>query len=167
VVKHRTYFTDDDDLISAGSIGLMKAILTFDVSKNPIFNIYSSTSIKKAYSEVRKNIYLEDFGGKKLYHEYRNLIDEKPVYYTYLKHEMYNELHEAMNTCLTSVEREVIMLKHGFYGKRYTGEEIGKMLGFSQKNASLIYNRTYVKLRNNINKKYKMDHTSYTKSIKY
>jgi RNA polymerase sporulation-specific sigma factor len=179
--RYSFYFVENKDLISNGIIGLINAINSFNEEKNPIFNKYSSIAIRNSilayikhqYQETKRMVSFEDLISNQNFNEEKSLriadkICDINTYadYKYLNYETHSELTDALNnSSLKPNEKKAVMLKCGFYDGVYTQEEIGEILKVSQRQASTYINEGYRKIRKYLDKQYKQDGTTYTKSI--
>ena len=153
---------DKKELVAVGCEGLIKATDTYDMSKGSEFSTYARRciyneiitflrKIKKnsntfsiddliSYDEEDKSIKLED-----------NIPSEEDIEEEYIK-KVYNKiqlrlLQQSME-CLNEHNREILMLYFGFYNnKRYTCEEIGKMMNISKSGISIAIKRSLSKLK--------------------
>lgn len=154
--------TDEDmeDLISIGTIGLIKAINTFDVTKGNRLVTYAARCIdnellmklrskKKTSKEV--SLY-EPIGTDKEGNEI-NLLDIIEQEQTDIVERMEMEanlgkLAEIMECTLSGREKEIILMRYGLLtGEEITQREIGSMLGISRSYVSRIEKRALEKLR--------------------
>ncbi len=157
--KYQNVDEDMEDLISIGTIGLIKAISSFDAGKGKL-STYASRCIdnellmllrskKKSSREVSL---FEPIGTDKEGNEI-NLLD-------IIEHEQ-EDVTEQMALCdnikkmaglldkiLTDREREIIFLRYGLVtGKEVTQREIGDMLHISRSYVSRIEKKALQKLR--------------------
>ena len=149
-----------DDLISIGTIGLMKAISTFDPGKTTRLSTYAARCIdnellmmfrtrKKHSREV--SLY-EPIGTDKEGNEI-SLLDvmEGPavdVVEEYSTRESIRHVLGSMKTVLTEKEYEVICCRFGLFGKReQTQREIARHLHISRSYVSRIEKNALHKLR--------------------
>ena len=157
--KYQNVDEDMEDLISIGTIGLIKAISSFDAGKGKL-STYASRCIdnellmllrskKKSSREVSL---FEPIGTDKEGNEI-NLLD-------IIEHEQ-EDVTEQMALCdnikkmaglldkvLTDREREIIFLRYGLAtGKEVTQREIGDMLHISRSYVSRIEKKALQKLR--------------------
>jgi len=159
VKKYSTYNGDSDDLISIGTIGLIKAISTFDPSKGTKLATYAARCIdneilmqirtaKKMQSEVSlhdpigvdregNEITLIDVIGN----ETENILDEVE-----LKMQV-KKLYNKMKAVLKKREKTVLELRYGLLnGASKTQREIASMLGISRSYVSRIEKKAIKKL---------------------
>lgn len=162
--KYQNLDEDMEDLISIGTIGLIKAVNTFDVSKKIRLSSYASKCIenellmmirgrKKKSKEV--SLY-EPIGTDKEGNEI-NLIDVCEQEQRDIVDDMdmmakLRCLSRLIEEKLDDRERDIIRMRYGMLGKSFTGEEmtqrdIGKMLGISRSYVSRIEKKALGKLR--------------------
>lgn len=156
---------DSDDLISIGTIGLIKAVSTFDHSKNNRLATYAARCIdnellmmlrmrKKTSKEV--SLY-EPIGMDKEGNEI-SLLDIIEGANVDIAEIMDLEadtrrLYEILQMALTEREREVLKLRYGLFGENETTQrEIAKELGISRSYVSRIEKKTLEKLREEFEK---------------
>ena len=147
-----------EDLISIGTIGLMKAINTFNPTKNIKLATYASRCIeneilmyfrsrKKLQGEVSLSDSIEtDQDGNDLM-----LMDVVGVDDTMLSDLQDREdsvlVRRLVRECLTDREREIVTLRYGLGGRMpRTQREIAKKLGISRSYVSRIEKRALEKL---------------------
>lgn len=160
VKKYQGADEDLDDLISIGTIGLIKAISTFDSAKATRLSTYAARCIdnellmmlrskKKHSKEV--SLY-EPIGTDKEGNEI-NLLDviESPpvdVVEDYSTREDVSYLLSSLETTLTPKEYQVICFRFGLFGeKEQTQREIAKKLSISRSYVSRIEKNALNKLR--------------------
>ena len=128
---------DIDDLISIGTIGLIKAIEKFDVSKQAKLATFASTCIeneilmklraaKKDHSNVSLSDCLgaDDEGNEMLYSEIFGVDDSE--FHDRLDSESdIRRLRELISTCLSDIERTVLELRYGLRSNRLTTKRVG------------------------------------------
>ena len=135
IKKYYTQSADQEDLISIGTIGLIKGISSFDPSKGARLATYAARCIEN------------DKEGNAL-----QLIDVVGVDDTMLDdlHDRDNalRLHTLLRECLTSREAEIIRLRYGLGGTvPLTQREIASSFGISRSYVSRIEKRALEKLR--------------------
>ena len=160
VKKYQGAPEEMDDLISIGTIGLIKAIHTFDAQKASRLSTYAARCIdnellmllrskKKSNREV--SLY-DPIGTDKEGNEISllDIIETEPVdvvkNYS-LKHDI-ARLYQLLPKVLTTREREIIKLRYGLYGEQeLTQREIAKRLNISRSYVSRIEKNAILKLR--------------------
>lgn len=161
VKKYQGIDEDLDDLISIGTVGLIKAIQTFDSNKANRLSTYAARCIdnellmmlrsrKKTSKEV--SLY-EPIGTDKEGNEIHllDIIENVPVDVvdTYTFKEDVKKLYELIESVLTPREYEVVKLRYGLFGEEeYTQREIAKRLNISRSYVSRIEKNAVLKLRN-------------------
>ncbi|WP_040211593.1 RNA polymerase sporulation sigma factor SigK [Clostridium polynesiense] len=169
IVKKYTYPGKDiDDLISIGTVGLIKAIDSFDISKGTRLATYAARCIENEILMLIRNnkkakgeVYLQDpVGVDKEGNEIclmdvlsseddsiteivENKIQIKKLYY-----KIYNSLQDR--------ERAIIEMRYGFIdGNCMTQREIAKLLGISRSYVSRIEKKALKKLLKELSGKFK------------
>ncbi len=151
---------DSEDLISIGTIGLIKAINTFDVSKNTRLATYAARCIEnevlmhlRSTKRLRNEVLLyEPIGSDREGNEV-NLMDivgsdEDDVVAQVELNADQEELKEKLGF-LTKREKTVLELRYGLGDcERQTQREISKALGISRSYVSRIEKRALMKLQN-------------------
>ena len=144
IKKYYTQSADQEDLISIGTIGLIKGVSTFDPSKGARLATYAARCIeneilmyfrsqKKLQGEVSLSDSIEsDKEGNAI-----QLLDVVGVEDTMLDdlHDRDSalRLHALLNECLTSREAEIIRLRYGLGGTvPLTQREIAGTFGISR-----------------------------------
>ena len=160
VKKYQGTDVELDDLISIGTIGLMKAISTFDPQKTARLSTYAARCIdnellmmfrsKKKYS--REISLYEPIGTDKEGNEI-SLLDvmEGPavdIVEEYSTREDIRHVLHSMRSVLTEKEYHVICCRFGLFGKKeQTQREIARKLGISRSYVSRIEKNALHKLR--------------------
>ena len=156
---------DIEDLVSIGTIGLIKAVNTFDVSKNIKLATYASRCIEneilmylRKNNKKRSELSFEeplnvDWDGNEL-----KLSDvlgtDIELIYKYIEEEVDRELLlEAMES-LTKRERKIMILRFGLRKNKQelTQKEVADVLGISQSYISRLEKRIINKLQKQIQK---------------
>ncbi len=164
VKKYSNTSKDTDDLISIGTIGLIKAIATFDPSKGTRLATYAARCIdneilmtmranKKSKVEVSLH---EPIGIDKEGNEI-SLLDilgtdiDEVLDKVYLKLQI-KKLYNKMNIVLKDREKKIIELRYGLVdGGCRTQREIASILGISRSYVSRIEKRAIKKLNTALN----------------
>lgn len=128
--KFKNSGTDTEDLISIGSIGLMKAIKTFSYDKGNSFSTYASRCIENeilmTFRSEKKNalsVYLDDVisvdkDGNNL-SLYEVLNDDGPEVECVVENKiLYNKIENIIMTKLTKREQEIIFKRFGLRGEQ-------------------------------------------------
>lgn len=148
----------NDDLISIGTIGLIKGIDTFKINKNNKLTTYVSRCIEneilmffRSNKKNNNNVSLNDSIGYDKDGNEINLIDVIKSDSLELDELLHNKTNiEKLNNylnILTPSEKDIIVKRYGLYeNKEYTQKEIAKMLGISRSYVSRIEKRAITKL---------------------
>ena len=160
VKKYQGAGEELDDLISIGTIGLIKAIQTFDFQKASRLSTYAARCIdnellmllrskKKSSKEV--SLY-EPIGTDKEGNEISllDVIESEPVdvVRNYSLKQDIDYLYQLLPKILSPREQEIITLRYGLYGKEeLTQREIAKRLNISRSYVSRIEKTALLKLR--------------------
>ena len=157
--KYYAQGTDQEDLISIGTIGLIKGISTFDASKGARLATYAARCVeneilmyfrgqRKSAQDVSLSDYIETgTDGAAL-----SLMDVVSEDEDLLEHvsnrEMIRQLRGAMDQCLTDQERQVLILRYGLDGcPARRQREVAQITGISRSYVSRIEKRGLEKLR--------------------
>lgn len=157
-----------EDLISIGTIGLIKAINTFKNDKNIKLATYASRCIEneilmflRRNSKLRTEVSIDeplnvDWDGNELLLSDILGTDEDVVYRDLETEVDYNLLDNAISK-LCEKERTIIELRYGINtigGVEKTQKEVADLLGISQSYISRLEKRIIKKLRREIMKQY-------------
>jgi len=159
VKKYSPYGNDSDDLISIGTIGLIKAITTYNYEKGTRLATYAARCIEneilmniRADKKKQNEVFLQDAIGMDkegneitlndiLSYESDSVIDKVEMQIQTKK------LYEKMKSVLKKRERIVLELRYGLNnGVEMTQREIAKMLGISRSYVSRIEKKAIKKL---------------------
>ncbi|HHY42005.1 MAG TPA: RNA polymerase sporulation sigma factor SigK [Thermoanaerobacterales bacterium] len=159
VKKFASTGEDIDDLISIGTIGLIKAITTFNQNKGNRLATYAARCIEneilmnlRSAKKIKAEVSLQDPIGIDKEGNEISLIDvlgtdTDAVTDEIAKKFQQEKLHEKIKTALKSRERKVIELRYGLInGATKTQREIAKLLGISRSYVSRIEKRAIKKL---------------------
>jgi len=151
---------ETDDLISIGTIGLIKAVNTFDVDKKIRFATYAVRCIENEVRMVLRSekklvneVSLEEPIGKDTEGNEILLIDilyndEENVFNDAMDKINSKKLRTAIKECLTEREREIIILRYGLNdGECVAQREIAKKMGISRSYVSRIEKKALEKLK--------------------
>ena len=161
--KYYAQCDDTDDLISIGTIGLIKAISTYDPEKNVKLATYASRcieneilmylrSIRRKATEVSLSDALEadeEGGGLALMDI---LSEEMDLDERLMLVEQSKKLYQAIDAELDVREQAVVRLRYGLAGKPpLTQRETAELLGISRSYISRIEKKALNKLREKMN----------------
>ena len=148
-----------EDLISIGTIGLIKAVNTFQPGKNIKLATYASRCIENEILMYLRKINAQrtevsfdeplntDWDGNELLLSDILGTDEDEVYRPLEDDADRQMLMEAIDT-LDQREREIILLRFGLpQGREYTQKEVADLLGISQSYISRLEKRIIDRLR--------------------
>jgi len=154
-----------DDLISIGTIGLIKGIDTFNNSKSTKLSAYISKCIEnevRMYLRSNKkranDVSLDDSIGTDKEGNNMTYADILPAEATDIAESIWariesGKLSGAMKRCLTPDEIKIMCLRYGIGGvSRITQREIAKEMGISRSYVSRIEKRCLKKLRDELQK---------------
>ena len=159
VKKFNNTGEDMDDLISIGTIGLIKAINTFDVTQKTRLATYAARCIEneilmhlRSTKKIRKDIMLYDSIGADKEGNEITLIDilgtDPDEVLEQVELSVEQEKLREMLTGLGAREKKVLELRYGLAdGIRKTQREISRKLGISRSYVSRIEKRAITKLQ--------------------
>lgn len=167
VKKYSSSGNDSDDLISIGTIGLIKAITTFDNEKGTRLATYAARCIEneilmqiRSNKKLQSEVSLQDPIGVDREGNEIMLIDvignesESVVEEVELKMQV-KRLYTKMKCVLKSREKTVLELRYGLTnGNSKTQREIAKMLGISRSYVSRIEKKAIKKLSKELKQEY-------------
>ena len=160
VVKKYSGAAETDDLISVGSIGLIKAINTYQTGKGTQLATYTARCIEneilmllRANKKYKNDVYLNDpVGADKDGNELTlmDLLCEKDdtVFYQVDKSVEREKFLSFIREVLTEREYTVLCLRYGLKGqKNYAQREVAKFLKISRSYISRIEKKSIDKLK--------------------
>ena len=157
--KYQNVDEDMEDLISIGTIGLIKAVESFDASKNSKLATYAARCIDnellmmlRSKKKTSREVSLYDPIGTDREGNEISLLDVTPQEQMELERSL-GKLSGLINSLLTDREKEIICLRYGLCGgEEVTQREIGKKLNISRSYVSRIEKRALTKLREGFEK---------------
>lgn len=160
VKKYQTLEEDNEDLLSVGTIGLIKAVVTFNPDKSVRLGTYAARCIEneilmhfRAKKKTSREISLyEPIGTDREGNEIQLFdIIETDEDDAHRKAELKDDikmLYQKVESELSSRERLVLKMRYGLYNEEeYTQREIAKQLGISRSYVSRIEKSAIEKLR--------------------
>lgn len=160
IKKYYTQATDQEDLISIGTIGLIKAINTYDTDKGSKLVTYASRCIenellmrlRQERKEVREISLYEPIGTDREGNEISLMdvirIDEEDVLLNVITSESLRNIDDLFTEVLDDREQQVIALRYGLYdNQELTQKEISNLLHISRSYVSRIEKKALLKLR--------------------
>lgn len=155
-----------DDLISIGTIGLIKGINTFNTDKNVRLATYASRCIEnevlmylRSTKKIGAEVYLNEPIGKDKDDNEISLIDilendEKNIEDEIDFKLKMKQIYEKIKSVLKKREQIIIELRFGIGGKKpKTQNEVAKILGISRSYVSRIETKAIKKLNNELGEK--------------
>lgn len=161
--KYNNSTEDQDDIISIGTIGLIKAIETYNIDKGTKLATYASKCIdNEILMSIRTNkknkfqVSLQDPIGMDKEGNEISLIDILGTDIDYILDKVelklqIGKLYEQIEKILTKREKEIILLRYGLTTNGYkTQREIASRLNISRSYVSRIEKRALKKLKKEI-----------------
>ena len=157
--KYYAQEADQEDLISIGTIGLIKAISTYRMDKNIKLATYASRCIeneilmyfrsrRKSSQDVSLSDLIETGGEGNALSLMDVVCDENDLLDQLESRENTRSLYRVLEKSLTDQERQVIIHRYGLMGCRPLRQrEVAQTLGISRSYVSRIEKRGLEKLR--------------------
>ena len=151
--------SDQEDLISIGTIGLIKGISTFDASKGARLATYAARCVEneilmhfRAQRKSAQDVSLSDCIETGTDGAALSLMDVVAEEWDLLEQVTNKEavaaLRRAIESCLTDQERQVLTLRYGLVdGSPKRQREVARVTGISRSYVSRIEKRALEKLR--------------------
>lgn len=149
---------DNDDLISIGTIGLIKAINTYNRHKQTRLATYAARCIEneilmclRSSKKIKGEVFLSEPVGSDREGNEITWIDVLGTDSDVVAEEVEDEVEQAKLyeklQCLSKKERKVLELRYGLWnGARRTQREVSKVLGISRSYVSRIEKKALAKL---------------------
>lgn len=156
--KYYAQTSDQEDLISIGTIGLIKGIETFDRKKGARLATYAARCVeneilmyfrsqKKTVSDVSLSEYIETGSDGTALSLMDVVCSDEDLFERLSEQEAYVKLYRAIDTCLTPREKTVVTLRYGLGGRKpRTQRQIGLICGISRSYVSRIEKKALKKL---------------------
>ena len=157
--KYYAADSDQEDLISIGTIGLIKGITTFDASKGARLATYAARCVeneilmyfraqKKSAQDVSLSDYIETGTDGAALSLMDVVSEDCDLLEQVAGKELTRQLYTVVNECLTEQEQQVIRLRYGLGGGEPCRQrEVAKITGISRSYVSRIEKRALEKLR--------------------
>lgn len=156
--KYYTQTSDQEDLISIGTIGLIKGISTFDASKGARLATYAARCVeneilmyfrgqRKSASDVSLSEFIETGKDGTALSLMDVICSDDDLFEQMSDREVYAKLYEKIDECLTPREKRIITLRYGIGNRKpLTQREIADLCGISRSYVSRIEKKALQKL---------------------
>ena len=157
--KYYAQTDDQEDLISIGTIGLIKGISTFDATRGARLATYAARCVeneilmyfrsqKKSSQDVSLSDYIETGADGAPLALMDVVSEDVDLLEQVAGRESAMQLHRAVSDCLTPQERTVVTLRYGLDGRNPLRQrEVAQQIGISRSYVSRIEKRALEKLR--------------------
>ena len=157
--KYYAIESDQEDLISIGTIGLIKAVSTFDTSKGARLATYAARCVeneilmyfraqRKSAQDVSLSDYIETGSDGAALSLMDVVSEDTDLLEQVTTREAIRQLRVVMAAVLTDQERQVITLRYGLDGEKPKRQrEVALTCGISRSYISRIEKRALEKLR--------------------
>ncbi len=157
--KYYAQSADQEDLISIGTIGLIKGITTFDPSKGARLATYAARCVEneilmhfRAQRKSSQDVSLSDYietGTDGAALELMDVVgQDEDLLEKVAGKELAKKACQAVDRCLTEQEKQVIVLRYGLGGgEPMRQREVAKITGISRSYVSRIEKKALQKLR--------------------
>lgn len=162
--KYYAQTADQEDLISIGTIGLIKGITTFDPDKGARLATYAARCVeneilmyfrsqRKSSHDVSLSDYIETGNDGTALSLMDVVGEDEDLAETISNREQLQQVRKLVDTCLTEQERQVVCLRYGLLdGKPQRQREVAKIVGISRSYVSRIEKRALEKLHQALEK---------------
>lgn len=142
--KYYAQTSDQEDLISIGTIGLIKGITTFDPGKGARLGTYAARCVeneilmhfrsqRKSSQDVSLSDYIETGTDGAALSLMDVVSEDEDLMEQVSSREMVRNLSRAVDRCLTEQERQVIVLRYGLQGQPpHRQREVAQITGISR-----------------------------------
>ncbi len=156
--KYYAQTADQEDLISIGTIGLIKGIATFDGTKGARLATYAARCVeneilmyfrsqKKSAQDVSLSDYIET-GADGAALELQDVVgEEDDLLERVCTRQQLQQVRQAMQERLTEQERQVIQMRYGLGCTPSRQREVAQKIGLSRSYVSRIEKRALEKLK--------------------
>ncbi len=156
--KYYTQSADQEDLISIGTIGLIKGVTTFDPTKGARLATYAARCVeneilmhfrsqRKSAGDVSLSDSIDTGGDENALSILNVVCDQEDLFDHLAARENCATLYQAMDSCLSPREKTVIVLRYGLGDREpRTQKEVGVICGISRSYVSRIEKKALRKL---------------------
>ncbi len=156
--KYYTQTSDQEDLISIGTIGLIKGISTFDASKGARLATYAARCVeneilmyfrgqRKSASDVSLSDYIETGKDGTALSLMDVICSDEDLFEQLSDQEIYAKLYAKIRECLDEREKRIICMRYGIGNRTpMTQREIAEKCGISRSYVSRIEKKALQKL---------------------
>ena len=156
--KYYTQTADQEDLISIGTIGLIKGISTFDATKGARLATYAARCVeneilmyfraqRKSASDVSLSDYIETGKDGAALSLMDVVCSDEDLFERMSDKEIYARLYEKIDRCLDERERQIILARYGIGNRKpLTQREVADRCGISRSYVSRIEKKALKKL---------------------
>lgn len=160
--KYYALSADQEDLISIGTIGLIKGISTFKAEKGARLATYAARCIeneilmhfrsqKKALGDVSLSDYIETGSDGSPLSFMDVICSQEDLAEQYTERETVEKLYRAVKSVLDPREERIIALRYGLWNQEpLTQHEVADLIGISRSYVSRIEKKALHKLRESL-----------------
>ena len=160
--KYYAQTADQEDLISIGTIGLIKGITTFDAAKGARLATYAARCVeneilmhfrsqKKSAQDVSLSDYIETGADGAALSLMDVVSEDEDLLERVTTRDQVRRVLKAVEEDLTDQEQQVICLRYGLFGSRvHRQREVANVTGISRSYVSRIEKRALEKLRKSL-----------------
>ena len=157
--KYYSQSADQEDLLSIGTIGLIKGIETFDLSKGARLATYAARCVeneilmyfrsqKKTSGDVSLSDYIETGKDGTSLSVQDVVASDEDLFEDLSRKEEARKLYTAIEKCLTHREKDVVRLRYGLDGSTpFRQQDVAAKMGISRSYVSRIEKKALEKLR--------------------
>lgn len=157
--KYYAQTSDHEDMISIGTVGLIKGISTFDAAKGVRLATYAARCVeneilmyfrsqRKSSQDVSLSDHIDTGADGATLSLMDVVAEDSDLLEIVSERESVRSLHKAVAATLTEQERQVVVLRYGLGGEPPMRQrEVAKMTGISRSYVSRIEKRALQKLR--------------------
>ena len=157
--KYYTQTSDQEDLISIGTIGLIKGITTFDTTKGARLATYAARCVEneilmhfRAQRKSAQDVSLSDYIETGTDGAALSLMDvvseDEDLLEAISAREQIGQVRQAVEESLTPQEQQIIRLRYGLGNQKpHRQREVAEITGISRSYVSRIEKRALQKLR--------------------